>query len=299
METTVDSNIKRLVAVDKKYHQAPVFITPKEDPSTRKVIDYKSKLSQKLQDSVTISLEPKRDRDDNVIDEMSVRAYHLQVFDLNNPNDALLFEVIKDDKMIALSKEAINPDRHRFYIEDKEKEATQTISKSKLKGKAFASIANLSMEEMLNYARILGKYTTNLSSTQVESALYQIAEDKPQLILDVSNDKNLKHKIFLKKLLEANIIYMDNGKYMNGKDLLGINEDYTIQWLKDPLNSSIVTQWHKMMKSAPMFEEPRIQDMDKVKPASDLSVEPKKENESESPKAPAKGTRKRTTAKKD
>ena len=292
METV--SNKKRLVAIDKRYHEAPVFIAPKEDPSTRQVIDYKSRLTPELQERVTITLEPKRDRDDNVIDELTVRAYHLQVFDLDNPNDALLFEVIKDDPMVAHDKNGINPDRHRFYIEDKEKEATATISKSKLKGKAFATIASLSMEEMMNYSRILGKYTTNLSGTQIESVLYEIAEEKPQQILDVSNDKDLKHKIFLKKLLENHVIYLDNGKYMNGKDLIGINEDYAIQWLKDPLNSSIVTQWHKMMKSGPA--EPRIQEMEQVKPASE-TVSKKEENDEES--KPARKPRAKAGAKKD
>lgn len=276
---TVNSNIKRLVAIDKKYHEAPVFIAPKEDPSTRQVIDYKSRLPESLREQATISLDPKRDRDDNVIDELSVRAHHLQTFDLNNANDALLFEVIKDDPMVALAKDKVNPDKHRFYIEDKEKEATTTISKSKLKRKAFDVIGNLSMEEMINYARILGKYASTLSNTQIESALYEVAEAKPQKILDVDNDKDLKHKIFLKKLLENHIIQLVNDKYMNGKDLIGINEDYAILWLKDPNNSSLVTQWNKELKSRETGSyEPRIAEMDETKPSSE-SAASKEEND--------------------
>lgn len=255
------SNIKRLVATDKKYHEAPVFIAPKEDSKTRKVIDYASRVPEELREQITISLEPKKDRDDNVIDEMIVRASHLQVFDLNNGNDCLLFEVVKEDNMIAPSKDAVNPQFHRYYIEDKEKEATALISKSKLKSQAFAIIAQLSTEQMENYARVLGKYVKGLSGTQIESALYEITEKTPQLILDVDNDKDLKYKIFIRRCLDRQIIHMDNSKYMNGKDIIGINEAYAILWMKDPSNSPLITQWNRMLDGGigQAAEEPKIE----------------------------------------
>lgn len=285
------SNIKRLVATDKKYHEAPVFIVPKEDPSTRQIIDYKSRLDEDLQSKITVNLSPKTDRDDNVVDELSIKVQHLMVFDLNKPNDALFYEVIKDDPMIAASKDKVNPDHHRFYIEDKEREATATISKSKLKGKAFGIISNLSTEQMENYSRVLGKYMNGLSGTQIESALYDIAEKTPQLILDVDNDKNLKHKIFIRRCLDQNIIHMDNGKYMNGKELIGINEDYTIQWLKDPMNSSLITQWSKMLDGGKSYE-PRIETITRptVDIQDDVSME---ENKDDFEKTPSKRGRKK------
>jgi hypothetical protein len=253
------SNIKRLVATDKKYHEAPVFIAPKEDSKTRKPIDYAARLSDAQREKLTITLAPKEDRDGNIVDEMVIRIGHLHVFDLSMPNDALLFEVVKDDEMIAASKAHVNPTVHRFYIEDKEKEAVATISKSKLKKQAFAVIDGLSIDQMANYAKILGKFVQSLSATQIESALYEIAEDKPQLILDVNNDKDLKYKIFLKKCIEKNYLHMDNGKYMNGKDLVGVNEDYAIQWLKDPQNATIVSQWGSM------FEGRNVSNYDPIK----------------------------------
>lgn len=258
---TVNSNIKRLVAIDKKYHEAPVFIIPKENPQTRQINDYIGRLPESMRDKVTISLKPKEDKDGNVVDELVVRVQHLMAFDLNIANEALLFEIVKEDDMIAASKSQVNPDYHRFYIEDKEREATATISKSKLKGKAFEVISGLSLEQMENYARVLGKFVPGLSQTQIESALYEVAEEKPQLILDVDNDKDLKHKIFLRRLLDRQILHMDNGKYMNGKDLVGINEDYAIHWLKDPMNSSLITQWGTMLNGGSVQFEQRIQDL--------------------------------------
>lgn len=258
---TVNSNIKRLVAIDKKFHEAPVFIIPKEDPQTRQIKDYVGRLSPNLRDQITINLKPKEDKDGNVVDELVVRVQHLMAFDLNVANEALLFEIVKEDDMIAASKSQVNPDYHRFYIEDKEREATATISKSKLKAKAFEVISKLSLEQMENYARVLGKFMPGLSQTQIESALYEVAEEKPQLVLDVDSDKDLKHKIFLRRLLDRQILHMDNGKYMNGKDLVGLNEDFAIHWLKDPMNSSLVTQWGAMLNGGSVQFQPRIQDL--------------------------------------
>lgn len=258
---TKGSNIKRLVGIDKKFHEAPVFIIPKQDPQTRQVKDYKKLLPEALAKEVSISLLPKEDKDGNIVDELVVRVQHLMTFDLSVANEALLFEVVKEDNMIAGSKSEVNPDYHRYYIEDKEREAAATISKSKLKGKAFEIIRGLSMEQMENYARVLGKFMPGLSQGQIEGALYEAAEEKPQSIMDVDNDKDLKHKIFLRRLLDKYILHMDNGKYMNGKDLVGINEDYAIHWLKDPMNSSLITQWAKMLEGGPTAFEPRIQEM--------------------------------------
>src|SRR5687768_5045190 len=120
---TLTSNIKRLVATDKRYNEAPVFIVPKIDSKTRKVRDYASRIPEELRSQITVNLEPELDKDNKVVDELVIRTSHLMIFDLSNANDALFFEVVKEDEMIASSKETVNPQIHRFYIEDKEKEA--------------------------------------------------------------------------------------------------------------------------------------------------------------------------------
>ena len=117
----------------------------------------------------------------------------------------------------------------------------------RLKAKAFKVVALLSLEDMINYARILGKYANGLSGTQVEALLYQYCEEEPQKIIDVSEDRDLNYKILLHKLLAYNFIIIKNGKYMNGNEPVGINENYAIQWLKDPKNSVIITQWTKSL----------------------------------------------------
>lgn len=231
-------NIKRLIAIDKKYHEAPVYICAKEDPRTKTLVDYEGRLSANEQKGLSVKVDA----------DTQLRVAHLMQFDLDNPNDKIYFEIISDDKLIASSKEEINPGSHRYYIEDREHEASVSISKTRLKAQAFKVIALLSLEDMINYARILGKYASDLSGTQVEALLYDKCEDKPKEIIDISTDRDLKYKILLNKLLDNNFITSKNGKYMNGTEVVGISEDFAIHWLKDPKNSAIVTQWISSMK---------------------------------------------------
>ena len=109
--------------------------------------------------------------------------------------------------------------------------------------KAFKIVALLSLDDMVNYARILGKYAKDLSNNQVEALLYDICESKPKNIIEISEDPDLKFKVFLNKLIDKNIVSIVNGKYMNGNEVIGINQDYAIQWVRNSENSVVVNQW--------------------------------------------------------
>jgi len=267
-------DIKRLIATDKKYHEAPVYICAKEDPRTKTLVDYESRLSEAEIENLHVKLDT----------DTQLRVSHLMTFDLSNPNDKIHFEVIRDDKLIAESKDKINPSVHRYYIEDKEYEASVAISKTRLKAKAFKVIALLSLEDMINYSRILGKYAKGLSGTQVEALLYEYCENEPQKILDIAEDRDLKYKILLHKLLDNQFILVRNGKYMNGSEPIGINENYCVMWLKDPKNSVIITQWVSMMDGV---ENPSV--------AADFDLDKKESIEEK--KTTAKKTTKKATAK--
>jgi len=234
-------NIKRLIAIDKKYYEAPVYICAKEDPRTKTLVDYEERLTKAEKEGLNVKLDG----------DTQLRVSHLMTFDLANPNDRIHFEIVSDDNMVAPNKESVNPGTHRYYVEDREAEASQAISKTRLKAKAFKIVALLSLDDMINYARILGKYARNLSGTQVEALLYEICEDKPKQLIDIADDRDLKYKILLSKLMDESYVSIVNGKYMNGNDPIGINENYAIQWLKDPKNSVIITQWVMAMGGEP------------------------------------------------
>ena len=163
--------------------------------------------------------------------------------------DRFLLSLAKDSEYVAESKSKVNPTQHRYYIENKEEEAEVLISKSELIFDAMGKIKAMSLDEMIDFARLVEVYTKGLSKKQVEAGLLKVATDTPKKVIDTFNDANRKVRTFLKKLVASQVIKVLNGKYTYGNELIGINEDYAIEFLKDTANNALITQWNSMLKS--------------------------------------------------
>jgi len=238
----------RLVAANKDYQTAPVFLAPKfTEGSMEFDINGKKYKGKKITegDEAIVIVEGMALR---VSDVDSYKFSHLQEFVLGDEADELLLEIARGSGLVAKNKQSINPIFHRFYFEDREDDAKDTISKAELTFDAISRVKGLSAEEMEDYCRLLGENVTRLTKVQIEGKLMKIAYDKPKDLIDVFEDKNRKQKMFLRKLVERGTLRLSNGKYMYGTELVGANEDFAIQYLKDPNNNAMVTQWNQMMK---------------------------------------------------
>jgi hypothetical protein len=96
-----------------------------------------------------------------------------------------------------------------------------------------------------------------MSGSQVESWIYDVADKTPEKINELVSDRDLKMKIFINKLIDNRIWDLTNGKYMCGKDVIGVNLDYAISFLKDPKNKELIKQWGSLvsMKTGNQQEE--------------------------------------------
>jgi len=240
----------RIVGTDKKYHTAPIFIVPKYDEQRKMLVLGQEKWTpeekQELKDSGYIM-----DAD------TSIRVSHLMTLNLENIIDRAHYEVIIRDPEIAEDKKSINPGVHRYYIEDKEEEAVEVVTKTKRKKLAMDAIDTWSLDEQVSNARVLGCFVQNLSKVQIEAWLYELADKTPDKIVDIAKDKNLKVKIFINKLIDKNIWHIDSGRYMCGKDLIGINLEYAIAFLQDKANKTLVTQWGVLISDKQTITEPQ------------------------------------------
>lgn len=243
------SGLVRLVGVNSKYHVAPVYLTPKFNEVTKTFtiggVIYKTEMSDDNNEIKTYVAIGTPVRITNVD---AFRYAHLQSFDMSQEDQRFLLTIAMDDVMVAPNKESVNPDSvHRYYIEDKESEAKETISKSTLVLDAMQKIKSMSLEEMTDYARLLQIFRPDISRMQIEAELMRLAIEKPADIIAVASDRNAKHKILLKKLVNAQILEIRGGKFMNGAELIGANEDFAIEFLRDANNSKLVEDWIKML----------------------------------------------------
>jgi DNA primase catalytic subunit len=152
------------------------------------------------------------------------------------------------DDVVASSKDKIKPGIHRFYIEDKEAEAKADITKVELEYEAMTKVKSLSMEEMVDFGRICGLRVKDLSKSVIEAELLRKAQKEPNLVLSLYKDPQRKHKVFLRKLIDKDIVKIENGMYKYGDEILGSNETAAIDFLKDSGNSKLITEFSKMIQ---------------------------------------------------
>lgn len=256
MTDTIDiqTGKKKLIGIDKRFHTAPVFITPKLDETSSEFvvgdIRYKATKTKEGKDGdidVFVMDDPKCPLKFSSNDSFQIG--HTKEFDMSNPTDRFIYSVAMNSDFVARTKAEVNPQFHRYYVEDLETDALDEIKKADLFWEASNVIRSMaSGEEKLDFARVVGAGNRKMSDNQVHASLMKLAKENPKVILDAWADGNRKVRQFLRKLVEAGTVTMKNSSYYYGKELVGVNEEFAVQYLKEPNNNAIVTQWNATLK---------------------------------------------------
>ena len=256
MTDTTDIQIgkKKLIGIDKRFHTAPVFITPKLDETSSQFVigDIKYK---------AIKVKEGKDGDVEVFymdDEKcpvkfssndSFQIGHTKEFDMSDATARFIFSIAMDSGFVAPSKAGVNPQFHRYYVEDLETDAIDEIKKADQFYEASKVVRSLAVgSEQLDFARVVGAGNGKMSPNQIHASLMKMSKENPKVILDAWADGNRKVRQFLRKLVEAGTITMKNSTYYYGKEVVGVNEEFAVQYLKEPNNNAIVTQWNATLK---------------------------------------------------
>lgn len=243
-----NSNKVRIVATKRTFQEAPFFVAPKFDPQ-RSVFVIKGtewKAARNESDGVYRTSEYPVE----LAEDLSYKFKHLQIFDKSLPQDKALLDILEDSGFLATNKNAVHPSKHRFYIEDKEAEAAETLSKAKSKRKAFAILDNMSLSDIVDFAR-LKPFNINVSTMtnlQVEAAIVDLIEKNPQVFLNAASDPDKQYRVLLYKLTSSNILHHEpvTGKITYNGEVIGMTEESVIAYIKDPSNAKIITEWLNM-----------------------------------------------------
>jgi hypothetical protein len=243
----------RIIAIAEKFRKAPIYIAPEFDSTTVEFRigkdKYKGKIDKNAEGNIAV-YEHEGDMPFRLTDQDMYRIQHMSEFDLTNGQEAMILKIARNNsEFIAESKQAINPLVHRFYIENIEEESKASISRADKIADAISKIKSMGLEEMVDFSRLVKAYSANKTKLQIESSLSELAITTPQIIIDAFNDANRKQKIFLDKLVREQVVTLtDKTKYMFGSEIIGINEDYALQYLSDPKNLPIIEQWNSLLK---------------------------------------------------
>jgi hypothetical protein len=165
----------------------------------------------------------------------------LTILRLNNENDRLEYEHLKNHPLYVNGSEAI------LKIVDVTQEAEERTSKRESALEALIEAKGLRGEKLYNFARVLGVQTLNQLESIVKDKVYDIAEKTPEEFLKAFNDPNRTFKETLHKGKIKGVFTVSNNIWKFRDVLMGANIDEAILWLKE--NDDLMPSIRKELSS--------------------------------------------------
>lgn len=193
-----------------------------------------------------------KDRDYFIPEDMVIVVEDGKTFDLDNPYERNLWEAIKNSDIIAPERDAkdeqgnylIDGNIRRYgaaelYIDRPGVEAQRRVSKIQLINKACNYITEDTPAHRRVICKLLGKAMDHVTDVDVQDYLYQKAEQNPNLVIEIYTSSDQALKLLLIDARQKNIIRNQSGIWMYADTALGMTDEATILFLKDPKNKAI------------------------------------------------------------
>tara|TARA_B100000686_G_C16641153_1_gene890200 strand:- start:242 stop:1006 length:765 start_codon:yes stop_codon:yes gene_type:complete len=227
----------KIIASKESFETAPFYVAPRWDSVSKKFLSGQQDMSKEELEKVSLVID----------EETSIAINHGQELDTENNTDLQILNLLKHVKEIAPDKMNMNPAYHRFYLQDLEGEAKHSIGKSKVKFECYDYVRNLSLKEMSDFGRVIGVKVKNMSGTQIEAAIFDKIESDPKHVRGCFKDTDMKTKVFVDKLIEKGVVVYKGSKYYYGDEMIAINMDYLVEYVKDRSNAPVVNQWAELV----------------------------------------------------
>jgi hypothetical protein len=254
MLETRPKEIVRVIATTKKYERAPWFIAPLFGSDRKPIYSFLDKAEPALSSEEKAAMIESLGWDAESAEEVR----HLQNLNLALDRDyAVYLWLLNACDEVATSKEAAKPAKHRFYIENKELEASTRVDTISIKMKALQiaqEIIRKGDEHIKDSCRLLAIPVKGLTRIQIQDAFLAHADGSPKAFLTKLDDKYRDYKIFIVKLLERGLIGKSrSGSFFHGeqKNVIAINETQMIGFLQDKVNTNLINMWAQEVGSMP------------------------------------------------
>lgn len=174
--------------------------------------------------------------------------------DQGNPEnvmDWITYKWCQKHRHVAEKQDAMNA-QHRFYIYDPNKDLVERNIKIKVKKEADKEFIKVSadVDKMRRILRIFGtSKPEKLSEIEVENALYEIKDTKPEKFLKIVLDKNLDLRSEIEEMVAASVIRKIGNQHIYGEETIGENITDTIIYFKNKKNSGQVNAMRAQLKS--------------------------------------------------
>ena len=184
--------------------------------------------------------------------------------DLNNEEHKVIWDWLKYQPCLAMSYEEcqMKPDAE-FYVHQRHKEAIKNVDRKRTKYKAIQFITN---DNPVNYplrVKLLGINMDGEDAIVIEEFLLDQAEQNPQRIIKLYEDKFVSLRMLLLEALErGKIVIEPSGAYRYGNIFLGMSEDSVVDWMNNPENRTTVRLIEEELNPEYKIEEPEEDEID-------------------------------------
>ena len=111
-------------------------------------------------------------------------------------------------------------------------------------------------------ARLIG-VSLDFDDHLLKAKIIQSASSNPKRFLDVYNDEDKDHRLFIKNAQDAGYIKFENGVWKHGSNTLGLTVDQVIAWFKDNIDiyALLKQDLRGGKKPAPQVEETKAEEI--------------------------------------
>ena len=269
MKDIVTTKVVRLIAKDGRYKKQPYPAIPVKDdamgtyitgqhiipgiPETENNLTSaemlgKKELTVKKKNKFPFVINP-----DNPTHMFHMKKYNLSQKsngDYIHAQDKAHIDFFLLQKFVAPSLAEFRKGYHYFYIEDKEKEANDSISKQDRIYKAMKFVKEhtsiRSLEDIALYLNFkIKKFnipTKVLSKIQLEEKIMNACKTHPDFVSECFS-KWAKEIMYVLKLVDYDIVSLKNGAFYDGSTFIGNTPESILAYIRDDDNRNIILKW--------------------------------------------------------
>lgn len=170
--------------------------------------------------------------------DMDDKPKHLYI---DTPEGELAHKFILSHKRVANSMTSrYEWPEAEYVIEDVEEEAKVENVRSRRRIEAMKRFDRMSITEMRNYLKVVGKYAAEQTSSEViEKTTRGEAESDPVKFLEILNDNKFETRLFIEDLLRIKALRRNGTHVFYNETPIGHDMETAIAYLEDPLNQPI------------------------------------------------------------
>lgn len=160
--------------------------------------------------------------------------------DTDSPKGKLDYAFLKAHKRVSNSvNDTSEWPLAEYVIYDLEEDAKKENVKTKTIKNAYLKFSKLTVTEMKDVLKLLGRRTNDVSSEHIENELSKVIQERPADFLDIIEDKHFKTKVLVEDLIRIKALKKVGSHYLFGDEPIGHDLESTILYLEDPKNQNV------------------------------------------------------------